>query len=64
MKRFLIATLITTLALSPVFAGRPHYGGRRHAMSHGGYYKGGTGSSHKGGLYRNSRTGDHYGRHK
>lgn len=30
------------------------------AEARGGHYAGGHGSSHKGGQYKNSRTGDHY----
>jgi hypothetical protein len=42
----------------------PYYGGGHHAESHEGRYSGGTGSSHKGGHYQNSRTGNRYGHHK
>jgi hypothetical protein len=30
------------------------------AVARGGHYAGGHGSSHKGGKYKNARTGDHY----
>ncbi|MDR5756579.1 hypothetical protein [Caballeronia sp. LZ035] len=30
------------------------------AEARGGHYAGGHGSSHKGGQYKNSRTGNHY----
>jgi hypothetical protein len=30
------------------------------AFARGGHYSGGHGSSHKGGHYKNARTGDHY----
>lgn len=43
---------------------RPHYGGEKHTSSHDGYYQGGSGSSHKGGTYKNSKTSDQYGKHK
>jgi len=44
---------------------RPFYGGGRHTTSHGGTFQGARpGSSHKGGKYRNPRTGDQYGQHK
>jgi hypothetical protein len=43
---------------------RVRYSGRYHTRSHGGRYIGGRGSSHKGGHYRNFRTGNRYGRHK
>jgi hypothetical protein len=29
-----------------------------------GHYSGGTGSSHNGGSYKNSRTGNHYTKHR
>ncbi|MGI4864918.1 MAG: hypothetical protein ACRYFZ_13420 [Janthinobacterium lividum] len=44
-----------------------YYGGGSHTTSHGGAYQGvepGAGSSHKGGTYQNSNTGNQYGRHK
>jgi hypothetical protein len=48
MKRIIIAVLaFSLLAPAAVFA-------------KGGHYKGGHGSSHKGGTYKNPRTGDHY----
>lgn len=31
-------------------------------LARGGHYAGGHGSSHKGGKYKNARTGDHYER--
>lgn len=44
---------------------RPSYGGGHHTESHGGTFKGGGGgSSHKGGEYKNPKTGDQYGKHK
>jgi hypothetical protein len=43
---------------------RPNYGGGHHTASHGGAYPGGSGSSHKGGHYKNPTTGDQYGKHK
>ncbi len=35
-----------------------------HRKSNGGHYKGGKGSSHKGGHYINQRTNNHYTKHK
>lgn len=43
---------------------RMYYGGGHHTYSHGGKFLYGTGSSHKGGKYYNTRTGHRYGRHK
>jgi hypothetical protein len=44
--------------------GRISYGGGHHTTSHGGTYVGSSGSSHKGGSYRNFSTGNQYGSHK
>jgi hypothetical protein len=46
------------------FGGRVSYGGGHHTSSHGGTYIGGSGSSHKGGSYRNPSTGNLYGTHR
>jgi len=35
----------------------------KHHTSHGGHNQGVRGSSHKGGHYKNPRTGDHYTHH-
>lgn len=35
-----------------------------HRRSNGGYYKGGKGSSHKGGHYVNPKTNNHYSKHR
>ncbi len=43
---------------------RPSYAGSKHTSSHDGHYKGGSGSSHKGGEYKNGKTVDQYGKHK
>jgi hypothetical protein len=43
---------------------RVSYGGGHHTTSHGGTFVGGSGSSHKGGTYRNFRTGNQYGTHQ
>jgi hypothetical protein len=50
MKRLLLI-IFTALLLMPAF-------------SQGGHYKGGKGSSHKGGKYKNASTGDHYRKRK
>lgn len=42
----------------------PYYGGEKHSKEHRGTYVGGSGSSHKGGTYVNSATGNAYGKHK
>ncbi len=42
---------------------RPTYSGSKHTSSHGGHYARGSRSSHKGGSYRNSQSGDRYGKH-
>jgi hypothetical protein len=53
------------VALASVATARPSYGGGHHTSSHGGRYSGSySGSSHKGGSYRNVRTSNHYGTHK
>jgi len=38
--------------------------GSKHTESHGGSYQDGRGSSHKGGSYKSTDTGDHYRKHK
>ncbi|SAL19402.1 hypothetical protein AWB71_00935 [Caballeronia peredens] len=48
MKR-IIAALICASFIVPAIA-----------EARGGHYAGGHGSSHKGGHYKNARTGDHY----
>jgi hypothetical protein len=45
-------------------SGRVSYGGGHHTTSHGGTFAGSSGSSHKGGTYRNYLTGNQYGTHK
>lgn len=47
-----------------VQAQRKKYSGDHHTTTHGGSYGTGSGSSHKGGHYNLSTTGNHYGRHK
>ncbi len=71
MKVFAIIAAILVLGItSDAFArgrgggGRVHYGGGHHTSSHGGYYSSGHGSSHRGGTYRNIRTGGRYGTHR
>jgi hypothetical protein len=78
MKRLTTARALCitlSLALSPIttYAGqrrarkigsRVKYSGSNHTRNHSGHYAGGRGSSHKGGRYRNARTGNRYGRHK
>lgn len=44
--------------------GRIHYGGGKHTTSHGGTFRGGSGSSHRGGTYSNPYSGNRYGTHK
>ncbi|MET4477981.1 hypothetical protein ABIB66_002508 [Bradyrhizobium sp. F1.13.3] len=45
--------------------GRVSYGGGHHTSSHGGSFVGSvSGSSHRGGTYVNSRTGNRYGTHQ
>jgi len=48
MKK-IIAVLLLALFIAPLFA-----------EARGGHYVGGHGSPHKGGHYKNARTGDHY----
>lgn len=50
MKRILALLLCTAIATPTI------------ALASGGHYAGGHGSSHKGGHYKNARTGDHYER--
>lgn len=68
-----ICTLVLAVALgvfSPLHSeargsgSRPYYGGGHHTTSHGGHYQSGSGSSHKGGKYKNTKTDDQYGKHK
>jgi hypothetical protein len=43
----------------------PQTGSKKSSKSyHSGTYKGGKGSSHKGGKYKNSSTGNHYKKRK
>jgi hypothetical protein len=69
IARLSIAIIASTFVLSgAAFAkgsgGRVYYGGGHHTSSHGGSFPGGSGSSHKGGHYKNTRTRNQYGRHK
>ncbi|HEY9805997.1 MAG TPA: hypothetical protein V6D04_05475 [Candidatus Obscuribacterales bacterium] len=48
-KLFLFLTLLGFLAGAPL-----------SSFAQGGHYKGGKGSSHKGGKYKNKATNDHY----
>jgi hypothetical protein len=65
MRTLSIILVSIGLCFSTAHAKRPYYGGGHHTSSHGGHYAGSTGgSSHKGGHYKNFRTGNHYGRHK
>lgn len=67
----MIVGLVSLLALSDQavarggsHGGRVSYGGGHHTSSHGGRYAGGSGSSHRGGTYVNSATGNRYGTHQ
>lgn len=67
----IVATLVVLMGLSEQAAarggshgGRVSYGGGHHTSSHGGSFAGGSGSSHRGGTYVNSRTGNRYGTHQ
>jgi hypothetical protein len=60
----ILVSLLAVNATAKPSISRPYYGGGHHTSSHGGRYAGGTGSSHKGGTYKNARTGNQYGRHK
>ena len=65
--KLLIATTLVVLLAAPIAEARPrpHYGGGHHTASHGGHYSSASrGSSHKGGHYRNARTGHQYGHHR
>ena len=64
---FVVALLCsTTLAEARGGHGgfRVSYGGGHHTSSHGGTFAGASGSSHKGGQYRNVNTGNRYGTHQ
>ena len=74
MKQLWLSVLETLFEVSMsgnAFAGgrggnsspRPYYGGGNHTTSHGGTFVGGVGSSHLGGVYVNSNTGNRYGIH-
>jgi hypothetical protein len=54
----------TTFAEARGGGGRVSYGGGHHTTSHGGTFIGGSGSSHRGGSYRNYSTGNRYGTHQ
>ncbi len=73
MKKALAVFLLSLAFLTTSFdlgarnskgSSRPYYGGGKHTQSHGGHYSQGRGSSHKGGTYKNPRSGDQYGKHK
>ena len=48
------------LALILVALATPAEAGRRRGGGGGGHYRSGHGSSHRGGSYKNKKTGDHY----
>jgi hypothetical protein len=52
--------LFLTLAMLSLLAGLPF----SHAFAQRGHYKGGKGSSHKEGSYKNKATNDHYRKRK
>jgi hypothetical protein len=66
MRKLLSIILLSfALVMPSVVVGQHHRGHhsskKSHtAGSHDGTYQGGTGSSHKGGHYKNKKTGDHY----
>lgn len=65
--KVLVATCLVVLLAAPLAQARSrtYYGGGHHTVSHGGHFSGArAGASHKGGHYRNARTGNHYGRHR
>ncbi len=54
MRRFITVLVLAIFTLSltaPIVEAK---------STRGGHYAGGKGSSHKGGKYKNARTGDHY----
>jgi hypothetical protein len=62
MKKLLMVALIALLSSPIGYVEARRSGG--HSGSHGGHYRGGRGSSHKGGTYKNRRTGDRYQKHR
>lgn len=70
MKKMIIlaAVLLCSTTFAQARGGhggfRVSYGGGHHTSSHGGTYIGGSGSSHRGGQYRNVNTGNRYGTHQ
>ena len=63
--QFTISFLVALLLFVATSTAQRRYSGSSHTISHGGHYSGGrSGSSHKGGSYKNTRTSNHYGRHK
>lgn len=73
MRAISTVAIVLCIALAPNMSvakggkaggSRPSYAGSKHSSSHDGHYQGGQGRSHKGGDYRNSRTGNQYGKHK
>ena len=54
------ATSLLTVSAAEAGGHRVYYGGGHHTVSHGGHYSGAySGSSHKGGHYKNVRTSNH-----
>ncbi len=65
LTQVLVGLLAATVASEASARGggaRVHYPGAQHSISHGGHYSSGKGASHKGGSYRNTTTGNRYGR--
>ena len=72
MKRLFLVLSLSLALLMPSFALGPHGSGHHSsstshtskkshkAGSNDGSYQGGSGSSHKGGHYKNTRTSNHY----
>lgn len=59
---FYVVTVACIVAMSPSALAKdgsqPIDGGGKHTVSHGGTYQGRSGSSHKGGTYKNPPSGE------
>ena len=64
MKKLLLFALFGLSLISNAYAGR-HKGSSSHRSypNQGGHYRGGHGSSHKGGHYKHKQHHDHYIHH-
>jgi hypothetical protein len=64
MKKIIIAFLFVALLIFSTNAQTTRKSKSTPKAYHSGTYKGGKGSSHKGGTYKNSSTNNHYRKRK